>query len=76
MELLWLGYNGLTVRCADVTAVLFYHPVLNPRIIKSYGRVPVNVQAIVVLSDGTFLPSSWSVEHLRQRLVQWDSGSR
>ena len=76
MDLLWLGYNGLTVRCADVTAVLFYHPVLNARIIKSYGRIPANVQAIVVMSDGTFFPSSWSVEHLRQHLTRWYGAER
>ncbi len=43
MDLLWLGYDGLSVRFVDVTAVLLYHPSLDARIVSAYGRVPANV---------------------------------
>ena len=69
MDLLWLGYDGLSVHYADVVVVLFYRPSLDARITDSYGRVPSNVQAVVVTTDGAFLPSSWSAPHLRGRLV-------
>lgn len=71
MDMLWLGYDGLSVRYAEVAAVLFYHPALNGRIVSEYGRVPTNVRAVVVTSAGLFLPSSWSADELRQRLVRW-----
>lgn len=71
MDLLWLGYDGLSVRYVDIAAILLYNPSLNARIIRAYGRVPANIRAIVVTGEGTYLPSSWTVEHLRQRLLQW-----
>lgn len=71
MDLLWLGYDGLSVRYADVVAVLFYRPSLDTRIVRAYGRVPANVRAVVVTSDGTFWPSSWRVEQLRRRWAHW-----
>jgi hypothetical protein len=71
MDLLWLGYDGLSVRYADVVAVLFYRPSLDARIVRTYGRVPANVRAVVVMSDGAFWPSRWRVEELRQRWARW-----
>lgn len=71
MDQIWLGYDGLVVRYVDVTAVLLYHPSLDTRIISAYGRVPANVRAIVVTDDGSYLPSSWPAEHLRQRWSSW-----
>lgn len=75
MELLWLGYDGLSVRYADVAAVLFYRSTLDARIISAYGRVPLNVRAVVVTGDGVFWPSSWRAEHLRQRWARWRAGA-
>ena len=71
MDQLWLGYDGLVVPFAHVAAVLRYTPVLDNRIIQVYGRVPSNIRAVVILGDGAYLPSSWSVEQLRQRLARW-----
>lgn len=71
MDVLWLGYDGLSVRFADVAAVLLYHSSLDARVMSAYGRVPTNVRAVVVTSDGAFLPSSWPAEQLRQRWSYW-----
>jgi hypothetical protein len=71
MDLLWLGYDGLSVRYIDVAAVLFYHPSLDGRVVTSYGVVPARVQAVIVTSDGAFFPSRWSVDELRTRLIHW-----
>ena len=69
-----LGYDGISVRYADVVAVLFYRPALDTRIVRAYGHVPANVRAVVVTSDGTFWPSSWRAEQLRRRLARWRRG--
>jgi hypothetical protein len=74
MDLLWLGYNGLSVRYADVSAVLFYRPTLDARIVHAYGHVPSNIRSVVVTSDGMFLPSSWRAEQLRRRWSRWRIG--
>ena len=71
MDLLWLGYDGLSIRFADLAAVLVYNSSLDARIISAYGRVPANIRAVVVRSDGAFLPSSWPAEQLRQRWASW-----
>ncbi|HNP71203.1 MAG TPA: hypothetical protein PLO33_03055 [Kouleothrix sp.] len=71
MELLWLGYDGLSVRYGDVAAILQYNASLDARITRAYGRVPANVRAIVVTGEGAYLPSSWTVDQLRQRWLQW-----
>jgi len=71
MDLLWLGYDDLAVRYADITAVLFYRPDLDARIVGDYGRVPANVRAVVVTSDGLFWPSSWQAEQLRRSWSRW-----
>ena len=68
---LWLGYDNLTISCADVVAVLMYQAALDRRITFSYGRVPRNIRAVVVTSDGRYWPSSWHPEHLRRRLADW-----
>ena len=71
MDLLWLGYDGLSIRFVDLAAVLVYHPSLDARILSAYGRVPANIRAVAVRSDGAFLPSSWPAEQLRQRWANW-----
>ncbi len=73
MDLLWLGYDDLSVRYLDVAAVLLYNSSLDARIISAYGRVPANIRAVVVTDDGLFLPSSWPAEHLRRRWARWRS---
>ncbi len=70
MEPLWLGYDGLSVTDTDVVAILRYTPILNGRIARSYGHVPPAIRAIVVLGDGRYLPSQWTVEQLRHRVFQ------
>ena len=74
MDWLWLGYDDLSIRFIDVTAVLLYHPSLDTRIASAYGRVPANVRAVVVSSTGAFLPSSWPAEQLRRRWSRWRVG--
>ena len=71
MDMLWLGYDGVSVRFTDVSAVLLYHPSLDRRIAVEYGHVPANVRAVVVTVAGAFLPSSLSIEQLRGRLARW-----
>jgi len=75
MDLLWLGYDGLSVRYADIAAVLFYRSALDTRIEDAYGHVPANVRAVVVTSDGNFWPSSWDADQLRLRLARWRTGA-
>jgi hypothetical protein len=74
MDLLWLGYDDLSVRYADVAAVLFYRPSLDIRIVHTYGRVPANVRAVVITNDGAFWPSSWHAEQIRERWATWRIG--
>ena len=71
MDLLWLGYDGLSIRYVDVVAVLLYRPSLDARILSAYGRVPANIRAVVITKDGAFWPSSWPVEQLRLRWANW-----
>lgn len=71
MEQLWLGYDGLTVRYAEIAAVLIYHPSLARRILTTSGRIPPNIRAIIVTEDGAFLPSSLTAEQLRLRVARW-----
>ncbi len=71
MDVLWLGYDGLSVRCDEVVVVLYYRPALDARILRSYGRVPSNVRSIVVTGNGAFFPSSWGADELRRRLSRW-----
>jgi hypothetical protein len=71
MHSLWLGYDNLTIACADIVAVLVYHTALDRRIALSYGYVPRNVRAVVVTHDGGYWPSSWRYEQLRRRLTRW-----
>lgn len=71
MDLLWLGYDGLSLPYAHVSAVLVYQPALAERVVDSYGRVPANIRAVVVTEDGDYFPSSWTVQHLRSRLSRW-----
>jgi hypothetical protein len=74
MDLLWLGYDGLSIAYGDVVAVLLYRPSLDARILSTYGRVPANVRAVVISSDGMYWPSSWPADQLRRRWAGWRTG--
>jgi hypothetical protein len=71
MQILWLGYDNLSVPYHDVVAVLLYQRAFDRRILLSYGSLPNTIRSIVVTSDGRYLPSSWRPEQLRQRLASW-----
>lgn len=74
MDLLWLGYDGLSVRYDDIVAVLLYRPSLDTRIIGAYGRVPNHVHAVVITADGRYLPARWQAEQIRRRWSGWRNG--
>lgn len=76
MDVLWLGYDGLSLPYAQVAAVLIYRPALDGRITQSYGRVPANIRAVVVTGAGEYFPSSWTAQHLRERLSHWRHGNQ
>jgi hypothetical protein len=69
MDVLWLGYDGLSVSYGDMVAVLLYRPSLDARIVSAYGRVPPNVRAVVMC-----WPSSWSPAQIRRRWSSWRAG--
>jgi hypothetical protein len=71
MDLLWLGYDGLSVPYDDVVAVLLYQPALDTRIARAYGHVPPGVRAVVVTVGESYWPSRWDAEWLRHRLADW-----
>jgi len=75
MDVLWLGYDGLSVAAVAVDKKLLYRPALDARIVSAYGRVPANVRAVVMTSDGAFWPSSWSPAQIRRRWASWRAGS-
>ncbi|HMO57070.1 MAG TPA: hypothetical protein PKA05_08310 [Roseiflexaceae bacterium] len=77
MEELWLGYDGLSVRFADVVAVLRYEPALDQRIRAAYGRVPPTTRAVIVIHDGSYWPARWEIAQIRHRIAAWrDCASR
>lgn len=71
MNQIWLGYDGLSLPYDQVAVVLIYQPALRGHVLQSYGRIPANIQAIVVTDRGEYLPSSWTAQQLRQRLARW-----
>jgi len=70
-QVLWLGYNGLSLSFADVAAILIYRPVLDSRILGSYGQVPGGVRSVIVTGDGRYLPARLAVDELRRRWAGW-----
>jgi hypothetical protein len=71
LDTIWLGYNGLSVPCTDVAAVLHYQPALNGRIARAFGAVPPGIRAVIVTGDESYWPSRWEVEWIRRRLAAW-----
>ena len=70
---LWLGYSGLTVDCAAVSAVVLYRQAWDRRIIQSYGTLPAGVRCVVLLEDGQALPAQRPIEDLRRQLTTWQA---
>jgi hypothetical protein len=75
MDMLWLGYDNLSVACAEVVAVLVYQRALDRRIAQAYGYVPSNIRSVIVTGDGRYWPSSWRADHIRHRLAGWRASS-
>lgn len=71
MERFWLGYNGLALAFADITAVLVYTTALDGRIKHAYGSVPSGVCTVVVSVDGEYWPSRWPIDAVRRRWADW-----
>lgn len=71
MEQLWLGYDNLSLRYTEISAVLYYTPALDSRIRAAFGRIPRNIRAVVLTVDGAFWPSSRDVAQLRHQLANW-----
>lgn len=71
---LWLGYNELLVPFDAISALLVYQPVWDRRIAQAYGRVPGDVRAVVLLSDGRTLPARRTLSDLHARWTAWQAG--
>jgi hypothetical protein len=71
MDSLWLGYNGLSVPCAEVVAVLVYSDALDGLLRRSFGRVPAGVRAVVLTAAGRYLPARIPPDQLRSRWSSW-----
>lgn len=70
---LWLGYDGLLVPLSMISALLVYQPVWDRRIMHDYGRVPADVQVVVLLRDGRALPARRALADLRLRWNAWQT---
>ena len=68
---LWLGYSGLSVDCAAISAVLLYQPAWDRRIVQAYGQLPAGVRSVVLLDDGRVLPARRPIEDIRHQLAVW-----
>ena len=73
MDQIWLGYDNLSIQFEHISAVLFYRQSLDSQIIRSYGRVPYNIRAVILTDDGHCWPSSRQVEPLRRQWARWRS---
>ena len=70
---LWLGYDGLVVPFRMISALLVYQPVWDRRIVHDHGRVPNDVQCVVLLHDGRVLPARRALADLRARWSAWQA---
>ena len=68
---LWLGYAGLTVDCAAVSAIVLYRQAWDRRIVQAYGMLPAGIRCVVLLEDGRALPAQRSIDDLRRQLAAW-----
>ncbi|WP_029214606.1 hypothetical protein [Kallotenue papyrolyticum] len=67
---IWLGYSGLSVAAAEISAVLRYQPLWDRRIAHNYGSLPAGIRSVVLLKDGRVLPSRRTMDDLRR---QWQA---
>lgn len=74
MQTLWLGYDGLDLPLNEIVAVLHYQPALDGLISLAYGHVPRGIQAVVVTSAGSYLPTRWQADQLRRRWAAMRGG--
>lgn len=70
---LWLGYDGLLVPFGVISALLVYQPAWDRRIEQTYGHVPQDVRAVVLLADGRMLPSRRALADLHARWSAWQA---
>lgn len=68
---LWLGYDGLIVAFAEISAVLVYQPAWDRRIAAAFGGVPPDIRAVVLLQDGRVLPARRALADLQARWATW-----
>lgn len=71
MDALWLGYNGLTIPLEKIIAVVLYRPAWDGHILRTYGRLPINVRAVVVTEDGGYYPAGRTMEELHTSWATW-----
>ena len=68
---MWLGYSGLVVDCAAISALVLYQQAWDRRIVQSYGTLPAGVRCVVLLQDGRALPAQRPIDDLRRQLIAW-----
>ncbi len=73
-DTLWLGVDGLFAPLDEIEALLVYRPAWDRRIVATYGRVPDGVRAVVLLRDGSALPSRRALDDLDARWAAWRAG--
>ncbi len=72
-DTLWLGYSGLVVECAAISAIVRYQQAWDRRIIQSYGTLPAGVCCVVLLEDGRALPAQRPAEDVRRQWAAWQA---
>ena len=70
---LWLGYDGLVVPFALISALLVYQPAWERRITHDYGWAPADARAVVLLTDGRVLPSRRALAEIHARWTDWQA---
>ena len=68
---LWLGYDGLSVAFALISAVLVYAPAWDRRIAQAYGAVPGDATPLVLSTDRPGFPSRRARADLHRRWTDW-----
>jgi hypothetical protein len=74
MDMLWLGYDGLSIPLSRIVAVVHYRQAWDSFIVRTYGQVPPNVRTIVVTDDGGYYPALRSLDDLHRRWASWRQG--
>ncbi|GIV96571.1 MAG: hypothetical protein KatS3mg057_1228 [Herpetosiphonaceae bacterium] len=71
MDKLWLGYDGLNIPFGQIVAVMRYRRAWDRHILRTYGRIPANIRAVVVTDDGSYYPAGRTLEDLHARWAAW-----